>query len=82
MQLAREHGIRFFETSAKSSMNVDEVRHTPSFTPKEDWKTDLCSPSTYPDQSRLSPLGFQFPGTGHLTHVRRPEIGELVVLGV
>lgn len=26
-QLAREHGIRFFETSAKSSMNVDEVRY-------------------------------------------------------
>lgn len=25
-QLAREHGIRFFETSAKSSVNVDEVR--------------------------------------------------------
>ncbi|EGV98126.1 Ras-related protein Rab-13 [Cricetulus griseus] len=25
-KLAREHGIRFFETSAKSSMNVDEVR--------------------------------------------------------
>ncbi|XP_045154280.1 ras-related protein Rab-13 [Echinops telfairi] len=28
-KLAREHGIRFFETSAKSSMNVDEVRHRP-----------------------------------------------------
>lgn len=26
-QLAREHGIRFFETSAKSSVNVDEVRY-------------------------------------------------------
>ncbi|XP_014447619.1 ras-related protein Rab-13 isoform X2 [Tupaia chinensis] len=25
LQLAREHGIRFFETSAKSSMNVDEA---------------------------------------------------------
>ncbi|XP_007606406.2 ras-related protein Rab-13-like [Cricetulus griseus] len=24
-KLAREHGIRFFETSAKSSMNVDEA---------------------------------------------------------
>uniref|UniRef100_A0A8C9AQE6 Ras-related protein Rab-13 n=1 Tax=Prolemur simus TaxID=1328070 RepID=A0A8C9AQE6_PROSS len=28
-KLAREHGIRFFETSAKSSMNVDEVRPIP-----------------------------------------------------
>ncbi|NXA56117.1 RAB13 protein, partial [Nothocercus julius] len=25
-KLAREHGIRFFETSAKSSVNVEEVR--------------------------------------------------------
>lgn len=33
-QLAREHGIRFFETSAKSSMNVDEVSHATPI-PKE-----------------------------------------------
>lgn len=26
LQLAKEHGIRFFETSAKSSVNVEEVR--------------------------------------------------------
>lgn len=36
VQLAREHGIRFFETSAKSSVNVDEVRHTASFIPQRD----------------------------------------------
>lgn len=28
-QLAKEHGIRFFETSAKSSENVEEVRGGP-----------------------------------------------------
>lgn len=33
-QLAREHGIRFFETSAKSSVNVDEVR-SPDPRPRE-----------------------------------------------
>uniref|UniRef100_A0A8C9AAG1 Ras-related protein Rab-13 n=1 Tax=Prolemur simus TaxID=1328070 RepID=A0A8C9AAG1_PROSS len=46
-KLAREHGIRFFETSAKSSMNVDEVRPIPL----KQMKDRLSSPPNSSDQS-------------------------------
>lgn len=62
-------------------MNVDEVRH-PSAPPPEEmdyWKTDLCFSPARTDQSPFS-SGFQLPGPGHLAQVRKPEIGELVLL--
>uniref|UniRef100_A0A8C8X549 Ras-related protein Rab-13 n=1 Tax=Panthera leo TaxID=9689 RepID=A0A8C8X549_PANLE len=80
-RLAREHGIRFFETSAKSSTNVDEVRHTRACPPlPETAVRPPPSPPSCSHQSLLSPTGFQLPGPGHLAQVRRPEIGEWVVL--
>ncbi|OBS83291.1 hypothetical protein A6R68_22709 [Neotoma lepida] len=46
-ELAREHGIRFFETSAKSSMNVDEGNNSkpssPDLKSSDKKNTNKCS---------------------------------------
>ncbi|CAD7674816.1 unnamed protein product [Nyctereutes procyonoides] len=61
IKLAREHGIRFFETSAKSSTNVDEVSHSlcPHLLLGHYWSAGLSSPLT-PFPGRLS---VPWPGT-------------------
>jgi hypothetical protein len=41
-----------------------------------------CATIWVTSSALISPLGVQFSGSGHLAQVRRPEIGELVLLGL
>lgn len=74
MQLAREHGIRFFETSAKSSMNVDEVRHAPSFTPQRAPEDRLMLPFNL--SSPISPFLIRLSVPSHGTSYSSQEAGD------
>lgn len=69
-QLAREHGIRFFETSAKSSVNVDEVRcPDPRPRPRVATEASLRPALTAPLPARPSA---PWPGTSYSSR----EAGE------